>query len=283
MAELKPKTLVEDLVFAESPRWRDGRLYFSDMLAGEVLAVDLEGCREIVAMVPAQPSGLGWLPDGRMVIVSMRDRRLVVAGRTGIETYADLSSFAAGHANDMVIDGAGRAYVGNYGFDLDAGESPKPAALAMVTPEGEVRTVADELMFANGCAITADGKTLIVAETFAARLTAFDIFDDGSLGKRRVWAQVPALPDGICLDAENCVWCASPLHGGGFLRVREGGEVLARIELTEGGGTACMLGGPERRTLFLLEAKTPIVSECRRGNARIRVTQVDVPGVGLPA
>jgi sugar lactone lactonase YvrE len=154
----------------------------------------------------------------------------------------------------------------------------------LVEPDGRARVVADELLFPNGCAITPDGGTLIVAETFAGRLTAFDIAADGSLDNRRLWAQVRAFPDGICLDAEGCIWLANPVSpGGGFLRVAEGGEVRDRIDLSDHGGFACMLGGPERKTLFLLEAKSVEPSKAVRGNGRIRTIEVDVPGAGFPS
>jgi sugar lactone lactonase YvrE len=196
----------------------------------------------------------------------------------------------------MVVDAVGRAYVGNFGFQLFAQEQPKPTCLVLVMPDGQARVVADDLMFPNGCVITPDGRTLIVAETFAKRLTAFDIDASGDLSRRRVFAALDVLPDGICLDAEGCVWVANPMPGGGFLRVAEGGEVKASLcadapheasaAASQGArqraGYACMLGGSDRRTLFMLEAFSSAPKHSAPGNARIRCVQVDVPGAGLP-
>lgn len=283
MARSEPEFLLDGLCFPEGPRYRDGRLFFADQHAHEVVAVEASGARETVAQVPQQPSGLGWMPDGTLLIVSMRDRKLLALGSDGgLHERADLSQIASGHCNDMIVDARGRAYVGNFGFDLDGGAAPAPTSMALVDEAGSVRAVADELLFPNGCAITEDGKTLIVAETFAARLTAFDIAEDGSLSSRRLWAQLPAPPDGICLDAEGCIWLANPIPPGGFLRVAEGGEVRERIDLDKHAGYACMLGGPERRTLFLLEALSSQPPDCTPGNGRIRTLEVEVPGAGWP-
>jgi len=281
MARSEPRQLLDDLAFPEGPRWHGGRLFFSDMHAHEVVAVDLNGKRETIVSVPGKPSGLGFLADGTLLVVSMRDRRLLrlVAGQ--LEQMADLSSLASHHCNDMVVDGQGRAYVGNFGFDFESG-SPRSTCLVLVTPDGQARAVADELLFPNGCVITPDGRTLIVAETYGLRLTAFDISADGSLTNRRLWAQLQQPPDGICLDAEGCIWAAVPVAPGGFLRVAEGGAIKERIELSEWLGLACMLGGPQRRTLFLLEAKSIATAKGVPGNGRIRVLDVDVPGAGWP-
>ncbi len=276
-------TLLDDLVFPEGPRWRDGRLWFSDMHAQEVVAVTPGGEREVVARVPNNPSGLGWLPDGRMLIVSMDDRRLLrqEAGGSLVE-HADLSALATGRCNDMIVDASGRAYVGHFGFDLHARTEFREASLLAVTPDGQVTLAAPALRFPNGAVITPDGGTLVVAETFGRRLTAFDIGDDGALSNRRVWAELGVPPDGICLDAEGCIWVAVP-RPGGFLRVAEGGDVRARVDLEGWGGYACMLGGEEGRTLFLLEALTATPEEMSgRGNGRIRTMEVDAPRAGLP-
>jgi sugar lactone lactonase YvrE len=219
-----------------------------------------------------------------MLVVSMRDRKLMRWQRGELTQAADLSAIATWHCNDMVVDSRGRAYVGNFGADIDNGGRPTPAALALVTPDGQARAVADQLLFPNGCVITPDGKTLIVAETFGLRLTAFDIAEDGSLSNRRLWAQLQAVPDGICLDAEGCVWLANPMPPGSFLRVAEGGKVMERIESGDRVAFACMLGGPERKTLFLLEAATLDPSKRTvRGNGRIRTVEVEVPGAGWPS
>jgi sugar lactone lactonase YvrE len=279
-----PRVLLDDAVFPEGPRWRDGRLWVSDQHAKEVFTVDLEGRREKIVDVPGQPSGLGWTPDGKLLIVSMVDRRLLRLDPGGLTTVGDLSSLAAFHCNDMVVDDKGRAYVGNFGFDLDAHEAPRPTNLVLVEPDGRARVVAEDLLFPNGTVITPDGKTLIVGESFGGRLTAFDILPDGSLENRRIWANISAPPDGICLDAEGCIWVAVPLDPGSFIRVAEGGEIKERIELDRS-AYACMLGGPDGRSLFLLEALTSHhrkAAERGPGNGRIRVVEVDVPHAGRP-
>jgi sugar lactone lactonase YvrE len=280
MAE--PKLLLDGLTFPEGPRFHDGRLYFSDQHAREVIAVDVQGRRETIVQVPGQPSGLGFLADGTLLIVSMKDRRLLRFAHGALSEVADLSSVATSHCNDMVVDAQGRAYIGNFGFDADHGAPFAKADLALVTPDGQVRRVASGLAFPNGSVITPDGRTLIVAETYAARLTAFDIAPDGSLSEGRSWAKLQVPPDGICLDAEGCIWISNPIAPGGFLRVAEGGEVRARIDLPDRGGIACMLGGPERRTLFMLEAFHFQEQRTQPGNGRIRVLEVEVPGAGRP-
>lgn len=282
MAHSEPTVLLDGLCFPEGPRWHDGRLFFSDMHAHEVVAVDLNGCRETIVQVPQRPSGLGFLADGGMLVVSMVDRRLLRFDGTRLEPVAELGGMATFHCNDMVVDASGRAYVGNFGFDLYAGEAPRATCLVLVSADGQARVVADDLMFPNGTVITADGRTLIIAESFATRLTAFDIAADGSLSHRRVWATLPVVPDGICLDAEGCVWVANPMPPGGFVRVAEGGEIKDRIDLDDRAGFACMLGGPQRRTLFLLEAFSGDPEKSLPGNGRIRTVEVDVPGAGLP-
>ena len=276
------RVLLDGLVFPEGPRWFEGRLWFSDMHAHEVVAVDLDGRRETIVEVPNQPSGLGWLPDGRLLIVSMVDRKLLRLDPDGLYEVADLSALAPFHCNDMVVDAAGNAYVGNFGFDLGAGEEPRTTTMVRVTPDGEASVAADDLMFPNGTVITPDGKTLIVGESWGRRLTAFDVEGDGSLTNRRVWADLGEPPDGICLDAEGCVWVAVPTLPGAVARVAEGGEVRERIDVAEFGVYACMLGGPERKTLFTLEAKTSAPEPGAPRTARIRAFEVEVGGAGLP-
>lgn len=276
-------TLLSDLAFPEGPRWRDDRLHFSDMYSRQVVAVGLDAARETIAHVEGDPSGLGWLPDGSMLVVSMRDRRVLRQLPGGeLSLHADLSELAEFHCNDMVVDARGRAYVGNFGYDLHGGGPLKEASLILVQPDGGARVVADGLRFPNGSVITDDGKTLVVGETMAARLTAFDIAEDGSLSNRRLWAQLQdVVPDGICLDAEGGIWVASPI-GHTVLRVMEGGEVSDRIAI-ENEAFACMLGGPDRRHLFICTAGTSNPAEAiaaREG--RIEVVEVDVPGAGAP-
>jgi sugar lactone lactonase YvrE len=227
--------------------------------------------------------GIGWLPDGRMLIVSSQDGQLLQRDEDGKLTgYADLSTLDNHPWSDMAVDGRGNAYVGCIGFDFPDGP-PSPGILALVTRDGVVRRVAEDLMFPNGIAVTADNSTLIVAESYAHRLTAFDIAPDGTLGNRRVWAELPGdFPDGICLDAEGAVWYAS-VPGRHCVRVREGGEVLRTIEL-DGGCFACVLGGEGRRTLFVMIADwggpQSMTGEQRTGRAV--AIEVEVPGVGWP-
>ena len=288
--------LLDGLAFAEGPRWHDGKLWFSDMLTRRVATVDLNGRTETIVEVPRQPSGLGWTVDGRLLIVSMTDRRLLRLDPGGLTEVADLSALAAYHCNDMVVDAQGRAYIGNFGFDLFAPSTAfVPAQIILVTPDGTSRIVANDMAFPNGSVITPDGRTLIVGETFAARLTAFDIEPDGSLTNRRVWAQFDdrgpvgslaelagrVTPDGVCLDAEGAIWVASP-QSAAVLRVRQGGEVTDRIEVSTV-PYACMLGGPDGRTLFIVTAKTSNPKQAKaQMNGRIETIKVAVPGAGRP-
>lgn len=278
----KLTTLLDGLNFPEGPRWHDGKLYFSDMHGHRVMTLDMDGRSAIVCDVPAWPSGLGWLPDGRMLVVSMTDRRVLRMENGKLVQHADLSALAPFHCNDMVVDSAGGAYVGNFGFDLHKGEAPRATVMVMVTPGGMPRVVADELTFPNGTVITPDGRTLIVGESFGRRLTAFDIAADGSLANRRVWADLGEnVPDGIALDAEGAIWVASPTRSE-VIRVKQGGEVTERIKVATD-AFACMLGGPDRRTLFVATAASSDPEECRRKpTGRIEIAQVEVPGAGLP-
>jgi sugar lactone lactonase YvrE len=282
MGELSSQVLVEGLRFPEGPRWHDGRLFFSDQHDHQVLAVTPAGELTTIVAVPEGPSGLGWAPDGTMLVVSMRDRKLLRFDGEQLTEVADLSSVATFHCNDMVVDAVGRAYVGNFGFDLDGGAAPTTAVIALVELDGATRVAADELRFPNGTVITPDGRTLIVGESYGGCLTAFTVQADGSLTDRRLWAQLEgAVPDGICLDAEGAIWSACPITGR-VLRVREGGEVTDVVTVTRRGAYACMLGGPDRRTLFVCtaDANDPAETGGRRG--AIEVCPVDVPGAGLP-
>jgi sugar lactone lactonase YvrE len=276
------RILLDGLVFPEGPRWHEGRLWFSDMHAHWVMAVDPAGRAERVVEVTGQPSGLGWLPDGRLLVVSMTDRRLLRLDPGGLAEVADLSRLASFHCNDMVVDSRGRAYVGNFGFDLIAQADFHPAELILVAPDGDARVVASDLAFPNGTVITPDGRVLIVGESAAARLTAFDIGADGGLTNRRVWAEIaPVVPDGICLDAEGCVWVASPTTSE-VVRVRQGGEITERVPV-ETHAYACMLGGAAGTTLFVLTAATHDPTKARDlRSGRIETVEVSVPGAGLP-
>ncbi len=276
------EVLVDGLAFPEGPRWREGRLWFSDMHHHVVMTVDPGGKTEEVVRVEQRPSGLGWLPDGRLLVVSMVDRRLLRLEGDELVEHADLSGLATWHCNDMVVDGSGRAYVGNFGFDLDGGGTPCKACLALVHPDGSAEVAAEELRFPNGTVITPDGGTLVVGESFGACLTAFRIGEDGRLSERREWARLEgAVPDGICLDAEGAIWVASPISDE-LLRVREGGEVTHRVP-TGRKAIACMLGGDDGRTLFALTAKTTSPGEARElRSGRIECMPVEVPGAGWP-
>jgi len=240
--------LLSSLRFPEAPRWHNGRLYFSDMWDGRVMALETNGQTSVLAELPeTRPSGLGFTPDGRLLVVSMTDRKLMIIDRhLGLREVADFSHLAPGNANDMVVDAQGRAYIGNFGFDFSGGEEFKPTILVRVDPDGSTRIVAEDLAFPNGAVITPDGRTLVLAETFAQRLTAFDILPNGDLANRRTWAQLPAgHPDGICLDPEGHIWVASPTTRQTLL-VKEGGEILRTIEtLSPRAPYACALGEDE--------------------------------------
>ena len=277
----KVEVLLDGLTFPEGPRWRDGRLWFSDFYSHRVLAVDLGGRVETIAHVPKRPSGLGWRA-GRLLIVSMLDRCLFELDDDGLRVVADLSALATGPCNDMVVDTAGRAYVGNFGFDRHAGEAPRTTSLIRVDADGRASRAADELMFPNGMVITPDGGTLVVAETYAHRLTAFDRRADGSLANRRLFARLDGcFPDGICLDAEGAVW-VTDARGHGVSRVFEGGRVERVIALGDRSAFACMLGGPDRRTLFLCTSTGSGPAMAEKTDGRIEIVPVDVPGAGLP-
>jgi len=279
----EPHILMTGLVFGESPRWHDDRLWLSDMGAGEVIAVDLNGKSELVAQVSTGVSGIGFLPDGRLLIVSMRDGLLLRREPDGsLVTHADLSGLSRYPWGDMVVDGRGDAYLGELGFDFGTGAAFAPGSLALVTPDGSARQVADGLAFPNGLVVTPDNATLIIAESYGERLTAFDIAVDGSLSNQRVWASLPgAHPDGLCLDAENAIWYAD-VPAKRCVRVQEGGETLQTIELDRG-CFACALGGAERRTLFMMAAEfSTAASMAGTRTGQVLTVEVSVPGVGWP-
>ena len=245
----QPQVLASGLAYGESPRWYGDRLWVSDMGTHELLTVDLNGTVEPVATVAGMPMGTGWLPDGTLLVVSCRDGRLLRREPDGsFARHADLGALSPYPWGDMVVDGRGNAYVGCLGFEFPGGEFA-PGILALVTPDGTVRQVADGLAFPNGIAVTPDNHTLVVAESYGAKLTAYDIAADGSLSGARVFADLPgAAPDGICLDADGAVWYAD-VPNRRCVRVREGGEVLRTVEVDRG-CFACTLGGPDRRTTF---------------------------------
>ncbi|MEW8560783.1 MAG: gluconokinase, GntK/IdnK-type [Candidatus Thiodiazotropha sp.] len=249
------RLLLDGLMFPEAPRWRDGWLWFTDQHAQRIVRVTPRGNAETVATLDDLPGGLGWLPDGRLLVVSMTRRQLLVLEEDELQPYADLSDLASFHCNDMLTDAQGRCYVGNFGYDLHGGAAQSPAELILVNGQGEASVVADDMIFPNGCALTADGSTLLVAETFASRITAFDVAGDGALSNRRVWADLgDAYPDGICLDREGLLWIAAP-NQSLLLRVREGGEIVRRIE-PMGAPYACTLGGDAGDHLFIASSET---------------------------
>ena len=282
------------------PRWREGRWWVSDLYRGLVMTVAPDGASEQVMSVEQQPSGLGWMPDGSLLVVSMKDQRLLRRRPSGeVSVHAELGALCGGHLNDMVVDAQGRAYVGEFGFDLQAFADPAPGKLMRVDPDGTVAVLSDDLLFPNGSVITPAGDTLIVGETAGARYTAFALAPDGSVSDRRVWAQMaptpelgpleqtlPQLkfgPDGCTLDAEGCIWAADAV-GSRCARVARGGELVDEIRAPEGLGIfACMLGGEDGRTLLMCAA--PDFLEVNRAAAREAVllcTSVEVPHAGLP-
>jgi sugar lactone lactonase YvrE len=291
-------TLICGLSFTECPRWHDSRLYFSDFYTHRVLAVAMDGTSETLAHVPRQPSGLGFLPDGRMLIVSMRDRKILRREVDGsLVEHADLSGLAPWHLNDMLVNHEGQAWVGNFGFDLMGGAPALTTVLICVEPDGTAKVVADRLGFPNGMVLTPDGRTLIVAESTMNRLSAFDVAL-GSLGERRTWAafgeppastdvgemlgQAAVVPDGICLDAEGAVWVADAAHSR-LIRVAEGGRILEERRINGVGVFACMLGGDDGRTLFASVAPTFHEADASANHrASILMTTVEVPHAGLP-
>lgn len=295
------RILLEGGSFFEGPRWHDGRWYVSDFYRHEVLAVTADGREETVMEVEGQPSGLGWMPDGSLLAVSMKERVVLRRHPEGaVKPHADLSGLCRFKANDMVVDASGGAYVGQFGFDLMAGGDPQPTTLVRVDPDGTVSVAADDMLFPNGMAITPDGTTLLVDETLGCRVSAFTIQSDGSLTGRRVFAQLaptppPGLsfaetlpqlavaPDGCGLDAEGHLWVADALAGRA-IRVADGGEIVDEVRSPNGYGVfACMLGGGEGRTLLLCTA--PDFAEANRRDTREAIlftTTVEVPHAGLP-
>lgn len=243
--------LMEGIVFGESPRWHDGRVWFSDWGAHQVIALDPGGRSEVVVSVPSFPMCIDFLPDGRLLVVDSARRRLLRREPDGsVVPHADLAPISLKPWNEVVVDADGNAYVNNAGYDFPGGE-PAPGSVVLVTAAGAVRPVAGDLAFPNGMAITADGGTLVVAESHASRLTAFDIEPDGGLGARRVWADTPGdHPDGICVDAEGAIWYAD-VATGRCVRVREGGQVLDAVELDRG-AFSCTLSRDGQPTLYVV-------------------------------
>jgi sugar lactone lactonase YvrE len=276
------RTLLTGHGLVESPRWHGSRLYFSDWSAGEVLAAGLDGRSEVVARVKSLPLCTAWLPDGSLIIVSSQEGLLLRRAADGsLVTAANLGRPAW---NDIVADGRGHLYVNGPGFNPMAGEAFRPGGVSLVRPDGSVRPVADDIAFPNGMAVTADNATLIVADSYRHQLVGFDIASDGGLSGRRVWADLgEAAPDGICVDAENAVWYAE-VPGQRCVRVAEGGAELQTVSLDRG-GFACVLGGPDRTTLFITAAQWRGMTDpsmVTPGSGQVLAIDVDVPGAGWP-
>jgi sugar lactone lactonase YvrE len=277
-----PEVLLDDLTFPEGPRWHEGRLVFSDFYRHEVVSVGLDGKRETVVSLDDRPSGLGWQPDGRMLIVAMTTQQVLRVEGGRAVPFADLSPVASGLCNDMVVDAEGGAYVGCFGFDQEAGESPKLGNMMRVSSEGEVSVASPDMSFGNGMTISPDGRTLLAAETYERRITAFDRAEDGTLSGRRVFADLGAhFPDGITRDAEGDLWVASPVQHA-VLHVRDGGEILEEIALPEEQPLACMLGGDDGRTLFICTTRVMGPDAKDAASGRIYVAQAPAPHAGLP-
>jgi len=292
---VEAQPFLDGLRFGECPRWHEGRLWFVDFYDGTVQSAGTDGDVRVELEVPGEPAGLGWLPDGRLLVVARKPRTVLRRDDDGrLVHHGDLQPLATFYGNDMVVDGAGRAYVGNFGFDLDRFveergpvalvEPPGPptTVLIRVDPDGSAHQAAEDLSFPNGTVITPDGRTLIVAETLGGRLTAFDIGDDGVLSGRREWAALSwCAPDGICLDADGRVWVSNALTSECIL-VAEGGDIVSRVTTSQN-CFACMLGGDDRRTLYLVTAPTSTESEVSVSRTgRIEQARVDVGGAGLP-
>lgn len=308
MKELKK--LIGGLYFGEGPRWHENKLWFSDFYSHKVMTLDENNSLETVCEVPNQPSGLGWLPNGDLLIVSMLDRKILRFSEGSISVHADLSEYVAHKCNDMVVGRDGTAYVGNFGMG-DAGESLNSTHLMIVKSDGTVLKGPDNLLFPNGTVITEDGKNLIIGETLGAKLTSFDIEDNGELTNRKLWARTSPLfslliikflssmgfdlskvdfskysknlhvPDGICLDEKNGIWIASPTTKA-VVRIEKGGNITDTIN-TPKGAFACMLGGKERKTLYVIISNSSDPEEAQASpEGEIHSIEVEIPGVGKP-
>jgi sugar lactone lactonase YvrE len=280
------RTLLSGLVVGESPRWHEGRLWFANWGAQEIVAADLHGNREVIARSQDVAGySIDWLPDGRLLLTGRELLRREAGG--SLVRHADLSGLSRHGWNEIVVDGRGNIYVNSIGFNFGE-EAFRPGTIALVTPDGRVRQVAEDLAFPNGMVVTPDNKTLVVAESFAGRLTAFDIAPDGALSNRRTWADLggPGAGDGICLDAEGAIWCSEVREDQpACLRVREGGQVLQRIELQQA-CFACMLGGAERKTLFMMVAEWRGMEQMetlfRSRTGQVLTAPAPAPGAGWP-
>jgi len=277
------QTLMTGLTLGESPRWHDDRLWFSDWGAQEIIAVAIDGKSEVIVRVPTFPFCIDWLPDRRLLIVAGGDARLLRREPDGsLVTHADLTGLSDKPWNEIVVDGRGNIYLNSIGFDFPDGQFA-PGIIALVTPDGSVRQVADGVAFPNGMAVTPDNSTLILAESYGNRLTAFNIAADGSLSNRREWAYLDdGVPDGICLDAEGAIWYGD-VPNKRCVRVREGGQVLQTIDLDRG-CFACMLGGVDKRTLFMIANEWGGPESMTDGQpaGQVLTAEAPAPGAGWP-
>lgn len=280
MKEHQAQLFADDFIFLEAPRWHAGKLWVSDVFDHKLLVIDKHGARKLVGEVPNRPSGQGFLPDGTHIVVSAKDKRLLAVRDGQFSEYADLSAHATGYVNDFAIDSHGRIYVGNFGYDYDGGEPRKLSSLHRVDPDRTIHEAMSGMDFPNGAVIINNGRTLVVAETWIGKLTAFDLGADGKLSNRRLFADLgKRQPDGICADAEGAIWVGC-FNTGEFLRVVGGGKITDRIAF-EGSAISCILGGPDRKTLFctVYAGTIPqLVAQERRG--RIFTLEVEVPGPG---
>ena len=278
--ERKAELFADDFIFLEAPRWHQGKLWVSDVFDHKLYNLSVDGTRQFVCEVPNRPSGQGFLPDGTHIVVSATDNQLLAVENGKLRQYADLSGHAAGYLNDFAIDRHGRIYVGNFGYDYDAGEPRKLTSLHRVDPDGSVHEVAKGADFPNGSVVINNGRTLIVAETWIGKLAAFDLSEDGTLSNMRIFADLgDRQPDGICADQENAIWVGC-FNTGEFLRVRDGGEITDRIAFG-GRAVSCVLGGSDGRQLFctVYSGSVPeLVAKKRLGC--VFTVRVDVPGLG---
>lgn len=276
--------LSEGFTFLEGPRWRNSRLFVSDMRAGAVMCLDQDGSAVRVAEVPGWPSGLGFLPDGSMVVVSMNERCVYRVEAEGMSLHADLRNFVTGPLNDMLVTREGRCYVGDIGFDYFRNEPISPGGITLIDTDGTVRRVASGLAGPNGMVMRDGGRTLVVAESFSERIVEFACDETGDLGDPRVLIELPGEgPDGMCMDAAGAIWQAC-FHSRRFVHINPTGEIIGAIEVKSGNAVACQLGGLDGRTLFCI-IYTGTYGQMIQGfpGARVEMAQVDVPGAGFPS
>jgi sugar lactone lactonase YvrE len=280
------KIEADGLAFTECPRWHDGQFYFSDVQGNRVCRLSATGRVETLLELADNPSGLGFLPDGDLLVVSVHDEKLLRVSKDGsVREHADLSSVVGHGINDMVVDLAGCAYVGQFGYEHSEGRMPEASPIILVDPQGHVSVGPDAVLVANGMVLTPDGRTLICAESAGGKLSAYDVGPNGALSHRRTFTRLPPghYPDGICLDAAGGVWVACVL-GPGFVRVLEGGSITHVVPMPEGRfAYACMLGGADRKTLYMCTSERydpAYLKSCR--TSRIESIRVDFPGAGLP-